>query len=54
MRGFAMLNSPFSVGVRPKRFLSARVNMLRREQMMKKLDKRVYEAIADQTILHKK
>lgn len=33
MRGFATSNNPYTGGMRPKRFLEARVQMLRQEKM---------------------
>ena len=42
MRGFATSFNPFTSGLKPRSFFSARVEMLKREQMMKKVDKDFY------------
>ena len=47
MRGFATSPNPYMSGLRPKSFFSARVAMLKREQMMKKIDKNAYPEYSD-------
>jgi hypothetical protein len=34
MRGFATSPNPYTIGLRPRRFLQARLEMLRREQIL--------------------
>ncbi len=40
MSNFVTSHNPFTSGVRPKQFLSARVKMLKREQMLKVIKKK--------------
>lgn len=41
MTNFVTSNNPFSTGLRPKTFLKARTEMLKREQMLKAIVKKV-------------
>jgi hypothetical protein len=49
MKGFATSPNPFMTGLRPKRFMAARIDMLRKEQMLKKLHRTAYMSKAAQT-----
>jgi hypothetical protein len=40
MTNFVTNHNPFTKGVRPKPFLSARIEMLKREQMLKPITKK--------------
>ena len=42
MRGFATSSNPYLTGIQPRSFFSARVAMLKREQMMKTVDRGLY------------
>ena len=42
MKGFATSPNPFLTGMRPRAFFAERLAMLRKEQMMKKVDKDHY------------
>lgn len=42
MKGFANSNNPYMSGLRPRTFFAARVAMLKRDQMRKKVDKDAY------------
>jgi hypothetical protein len=48
MRGFATSPNPYFNGIKPRSFFAARLAMLRREQMMKKVDKNVYVRMEDE------
>ncbi len=39
MTNFVTSHNPFTKGIRPKQFLSARLEMLKREQMLKGIKK---------------
>lgn len=48
MRGFATSHNPYTHGTRPKRFLEARVQMLKQEKMLSVKGKKKFSEVRKQ------